>query len=148
MKLTNELAYLIGFWKMRSTREGIGVAGGSEVQQKFISEVLKLKFTTPERILIKENTALFHHIKFKNFFLKVVKNQNELFARKNKLTSAYVKGIYDSAGSYEKGILIITRTTFQDQMMIERLGFYTERKKGELWIKNPDPFFGFLKKYG
>ena len=147
MRLTNELAYLIGFWKMRSTKEGIGVVGGSESQQKFISEILNLKLVAPERILLRENAALFHHIKFKNFFLKIVKNQNELFARKNKLTSAYVRGMYESAGRSEKGIMIISKTTFQDQMMIERLGFYTERKKGDLWIKNPSLFLEFLKKY-
>jgi len=147
MKLTKELAHFIGFWKMRSIKEGIGVVGSSEAQQQFIVEALKLKLITPERVLLKEGVVLFHHIKYKNFFLNVVKNQNDIFARKNKLTAAYVKGMYDSEGLYEKGVLIIHKSTFQDQMLIERLGFYTQRKKGELGIINPRLFFEFLRKY-
>ena len=147
MKLNKELAYLIGFWKVRSTREGIGIIGGEEVQSKFIAELLKNKLTTPERILLKENIAMFHHIKIRNELLDVVRNQNDIFARKNKLTAAYIKGMYDSQGSFENGILLINNTTFQDQMLIERLGFYTQRKKGILRIKNPEKFFMFIKKY-
>ena len=147
MKLNKELAYLIGFWKVRSTREGIGILGGPEAIQKFIAEILKLKLVTPDRILLREKAALFHHIKYKNFFLDVVKNQNELFARRNKLTAAYVKGMYDSDGKFESKLLTIGKTSFQDQMLIERLGFYTERKQGVLRIKDPEAFFEFLKKY-
>ena len=147
MKLTKELAYLIGFWKMRSTKDGIGITGDAEQQQKFISEVLKAKLVTPDRVLLKGDSALFHHIKYRNDLLYVVKNQNDLFARKNKLTAAYVKGMYDSAGSFEKGILLINNTTFQDQMLIERLGFYTERRKKVLGIKHPDKFFEFIERY-
>ena len=147
MKLNKELAYLIGFWKVRSTRDGIGIVGEEEVQQKFVAELLKNKLTTPERILLKENIVMFHHIKIRNELLEVVKNQNDIFARKNKLTAAYIKGMYDSQGSFENGILLINNTTFQDQMLIERLGFYTQRKKGILRIKSPEKFFMFIKKY-
>ena len=147
MKLNKELAYLIGFWKVRSTKKGIGIIGGEEVQHKFVAELLKNKLTTPERILLKENIAMFHHIKIRNELLDVVRNQNDIFARKNKLTAAYIKGMYDSYGSFENGILLINNTTFQDQMLIERLGFYTQRKKRILRIKNPEKFFMFIKKY-
>ena len=147
MKLTKELAYLIGFWKVRATKEGIGVVGSEEAQEKFISELLKLKLVAPDRILLKNGVALFHHIKYRNDFLNVIKNQNDLFARKNKLTAAYVQGMYDSEGSFEKGILIINKTSFQDQMLIERLGFYTERRKGTLRIRDPEAFLEFLRKY-
>ena len=147
MKLTKELAYMIGFWKMRSTREGIGVVGGPETRQKFVLEILKLKLTTPEKFFLDENFVLFHHIKYRRFFLDVAKNQDELFARKNKLTVAYVRGMYDSRGKFEKKLLTIENTTFQDQMLIERLGFYTERKGGILRIRNPEEFLKFLEKY-
>ena len=145
MKLNQELAYLIGFWKMRPTVRGIGVVGNISLQQKFIDLVLKLKLTTPQKMFIEENSVLFHHIKWKNIFRKVVLQQHDLFGKRNALSAAYLKGMFDSAGRFEGGRLLIAGTTFRDRMLIERLGFYTRPTGKKLIIAKASEFLDFIK---
>ncbi|MEM3369374.1 MAG: hypothetical protein QXE90_00765 [Candidatus Micrarchaeia archaeon] len=140
MKLTKDLAELIGFWKMRRTIKGVGVIGNVSVQEKFIKKVLELKLVPPEKIVANEKAAWFSHIKIKNFFEKTVKNQAEIFDRKNNITAAYLRGMYESTGDGD----IIKNATFQDQLLIERLGFTTKKKGKDIWIRDIDRFKEFI----
>lgn len=141
MKLTKEIAYLIGFWKMRRTREGIGIVGGSDIQQRFIKEILKQRLIPPEKIKINKKAIVFHHIKIRKFFEKVVENQNDLFGKRSKLSAAYLRGIYESSGNGN----LIEKATFRDRMLIEQLGFYTKRIEKKVYVRNLDEFLGFIK---
>lgn len=143
LKMTNELAWLIGFWKMRRTRIGIGVIGNPEIQQKFVKKVIELKLTPPEKIRVEKRMVVFRHIKLENFFRKVVENQNEIFNRPNKLTISYLKGMCESALKDN----ILKNATFQDAMLIERLGFYTTREGRSIKIIKINEFLSFLKRF-
>ena len=141
MKLTNELAELIGFWKLRRTRQSVGVFGTLEVQEKFANTVLRLGLVPPEKIVSDERAIWFSHHKIKNFFQDVLKNQNEIFGRRNNLSAAFLRGIYmsDGDGSF------IRNATFKDRLLIEHLGFYTKQRDKNLYIRDIENFFRFIK---
>lgn len=142
MKLTNEIAELIGFWKMRRTKKGVGVVGNIHIQEKFIKKVLNLKLVPVDKIVADENAAWFSHIKIKNFFEKVVKNQAELFDKRNAISAAYLRGMYESSGEGP----IIKNMSLNDQLLIERLGFITKSKGKTVLIRDFDKFKDFIKK--
>ena len=141
LKLTNELAELIGFWKLRRTRQSVGVFGDLEAQQKFANMVLKQRLVPPEKIVGDERAIWFSHHKIKTFFLDVLKDQNELFGRKNNLSAAFLRGLYlsDGEGSF------IRNATFKDRLLIEHLGFYTKQRNKDLYIRNIENFLKFIK---
>jgi len=142
MKLTKELAELIGFWKLRRTRSGVGVIGNTQVQEKFVKMVLDLKLVPSDKIVTSPHAVWFSHIKIKNFFEKVAKNQAEIFAKRNPISAAYLRGMYESRG--EKNF--ITNLAFQDQLLIERLGFITKKIESKVYIHDFDKFMEFIKK--
>lgn len=140
MKLTKELAELIGFWKMRRTRKGVGVVGNVSVQEKFIKMVLDLKLVPSEKIVADEKAAWFSHIKIKNFFEKTVKSQAEIFDRRNNISAAYLRGMYESTGEGP----VLRKLSYQDQLLIERLGFTTKNKGRDVLIRDFDKFKEFI----
>lgn len=142
MKLTKDLAELIGFWKMRKTKKGVGIIGNVQVQEKFIKKVLDLKLVPPEKIVANEKAVWFSHIKIKNFFEKTVKNQADIFDRRNNITAAYLRGMYESRGEGAA----IEGLSFNDQLLIERLGFITKKKDDKVLIRDIEKFKEFIKK--
>ncbi len=141
LKLTNELAEFIGFWKLRRTRQSVGVFGNFDKQEKFVEMVLKLRLVPPEKIVSEDRAIWFSHHKIKTFFLNTLKNQNEIFGRKNNLSASFLRGMYISDGDGS----IIHNTNFQDQLLIEHLGFYTKRKGKDLWIRDVENFLSLIK---
>jgi len=142
MKLTKELAELIGFWKLRRTKKGVGVIGNVQIQEKFVKKVLDLKLVPPDKIVTSLHAVWFSHIKIKNFFEKVAKNQADIFTRQNPISAAYLRGMYESRGEGK----FITNLTFQDQLLIERLGFITKKVRNKVYIKDFEKFMEFIKK--
>jgi hypothetical protein len=104
--------------------------------------VLDLKLVPVEKIVADEKAVWFSHIKIKNFFEKTAKNQAEIFSRPNKLSAAYLRGMYESRGEGAG----IEGLSFQDQLLIERLGFTTIKKEGKVMIKDFEKFKEFIKK--
>jgi len=149
LKLSSELAWLIGFWKMRRARKGIGVFGEQEVQERFVQEVLKMKLVPPEKLYAEGKEVWFRHVKLENFFERVANNQTDIFNRPNKLTASYLKGMYESAGEGPA----IRKASFKDKMLIERLGFFTRKvklKDGKLglFINKFNDFLSLINRFG
>lgn len=141
IKLTPELAEFIGFWKMRRTVKGVGIIGSVDAQERFINYVLSLKLVPTYKMVSDEKATWFSHIKIKNFFEDVVKRQAELFDRPNRLSAAYIRGMYVSKGEGS----FIDNARFGDQLLIERLGFYTKLQNKKLYIRDKEKFLAFIK---
>ena len=141
LKLTPDMAELIGFWKMRKTLRGVGIEGNVHYQERFVQMILKLKLVPVNQIINRDKLIWFSHIKIKNFFLKVLKNELDLFERKNAISRAYLRGMYESKGTED----IIDNVVTHDQLLIERLGFYTAKSGRKLQIKNIKDFISFIK---
>ncbi len=143
MKITNEICWLFGFLKPRKTKKGIGIYGNMELQQKFLKKVLELKLAKPEKIFIEKNRISFRHVKLENLLKKIEEKKFEIFSRKNKATCYFLKGLYESCGEGN----MLKNINYNDQMLIERLGFLTRRSGKNIYIINFDSFQEFLKKF-
>jgi len=141
MKLTPELAEFIGFWKMRRTEKAVGIEGNVDAQERFANYVLSLRLAPADKIISDEKAIWFSNLKIKNFFEDTVKHQGEIFDRPNRISAAYLRGMYLSKGDGPT----LDNVKFSDQLLIERMGFYTKRKERKMWIKDFEKFKAFIE---
>lgn len=149
IKLNPELSYIIGFWRKRKAREGIGVHGGEEELQLFSKEVLEKGLTQSEKLLSGENKVYFYHTAYKRFFKEIEKEQCERFKYLNEYAGSYLAGMFDSAGNIDQktGIICFENAGKNDEMLLIRLGFGVKWMNGKLIIVRPKAFLRFIKNY-
>jgi hypothetical protein len=153
IKLTPELAYLIGFWRKRRSNDGLGVYGEQKHIELFIDQALNLplepRIATSDKILTKEDTVFTHNTAYKKFFQEVEEEELERFKYLNEYAANYLAGIFDAAGfiDEQKGIVRINKITSQDEILFLRLGFITKRSKEGAVIGRPRSFLAFIKNY-
>ncbi len=146
--LSNELAYLVGLWKARPSLRGLGVSGSGEASEIFMRETLAQKLVTPEKIVVGDREAYFFHTAYKNFFGKIVREQIEIFHKRNAKAAHYLAGFFDGCGGVNefRGVFL-TKTTASDEMLLERLGFRTKYVHGKLFIQKPEEFIQLIKPF-
>lgn len=148
IKLTPELAYLIGFWKKRQTSEGLGIYGNEKQLELFTKEILDQKIAAPEKLMAKEDSVLTHNTAYRKFFDEVEGEELERFKYLNEYAASYLAGIFDSVGLIdEKGIVRITKFRSSDEMLFLRLGFNPKKTKEGAVVGKPRAFLAFIKNY-
>jgi hypothetical protein len=148
IKLTPELSYVIGLWRKSRCSEGLGVRGEKAVLEVFSKESLDRGLTTPDKMLSDETKVYFYHTAYRKFFQEVEKEQLERFKYLNEYAANYLAGMFDSCGSIdERGVVSLSGTTKQDEMMLLRLGFVTKRRAERLILERPVIFLTFIKNY-
>ena len=149
IKLTPELSYIIGFWRKRRTREGIGIYGDDEYLELFSKEILEKELTTSKKILHDEDRIYFYHTAYKKLFKQIEKEQCERFKYLNDYAASYLAGMFDSIGNIdsEAGILYFEKARRSDEMLLMRLGFGAVWKGRTLAIGRPKAFLRFIKNY-
>lgn len=148
IKLTPELAYLIGLWRKTRSYEGIGVHGDQSLLEVFTKEILDQKLTTTDRIVSEEKRVYFFHTAYKRFFAEVEKEQLERFKYMNEYAANYLGGLFDGIGEIdEKGVVWLSRLNRQDEMMLLRLGFGTKPRGDKRILEKPVLFLAFIKNY-
>lgn len=149
INLTPQLAYLIGIWKTRRTKEGIGIfVKGDELKGIFMQTVLKLGLTTPEKLQVEEAKVYFYHSAYLAFFEKVVAEELERFKYKNEYAANYLAGMFDAVGGETKeGSLFLENGTREDEMLLLRLNFRAKKMGKRIFIYSADEFWAFVKPY-
>ncbi|HIH23288.1 TPA: hypothetical protein HA238_06175 [Candidatus Micrarchaeota archaeon] len=148
IKLTPELSYIIGFWRKRRTKEGIGVYGDSSFCEIFSKEILERGLTTSDKLLANADSVYFYHTAYRKFFQDVEDEQLERFKYLNEYAASYLAGMFDSAGGIDvKGFVYIDRPRKQDEMILIRLGFGARVRDGRLVVEKPRAFLAFVKNY-
>ncbi|MGV8176186.1 MAG: hypothetical protein ACP5NX_00075 [Candidatus Bilamarchaeaceae archaeon] len=155
IKLTPELAYIIGLWKNSRSKQGLGVkSSGKEVLEIFTTEALAYKdemgkpMATSDKMLTTEDEVYFYHTAYKKFFTSVLDEQLERFKYINEYAASLLAGMFDSTGEVDdKGFVKLHHTTKGDEMMLLRLGFPAKRQEGALVIGKPRAFLAFIKNY-
>ncbi|QLJ53045.1 MAG: hypothetical protein Sv326_0870 [Candidatus Fermentimicrarchaeum limneticum] len=145
IKMTPELAYLIGLWKGRRVPSGIGIRGSGEIREIFLKEIMKTLKIPPEKIQMTDRDVYFYHSAYRTFFEGAEKNQIDVFRKRNRYSSSYVAGMFDSCGGVEGDTPYLARASYKDQMLLELLGFRTRFIKGRLAIMTPREFIVFVK---
>lgn len=150
IKLTPELAYIIGLWRKIRTKEGLGVSDGRhDILEIFSKEVIEKGLTTPDKLLSEEGKVYFYHTAYRKFFQEVEKEQLGRFKYINEYAANYLAGMFDAVGviDEERGILSLNSCNKEDEMLLLRLGFVTRRNSGRLIIEKPRLFLAFIKNY-
>ena len=148
IKLTPELAYIIGFWRKRRTYEGLGIRGDSLYLEIFSKEALERKLTTPDKIQTNDKKVYFYHTAYRKFFQDIEEEQLERFKYLNEYAASYLAGLFDSVGGVDdKGLVFIGKANPQDEILIMRLGFGARWREGKLIIERPKAFLVFIKNY-
>lgn len=147
VKLTPQLAYVIGMWSVRPSRIGIGVHGLPHVCEYFIKGVLEASLMPSSKILLSGKNAYFYHSGYKRFFVEVDKDLENRFRHKNQYSAAFVAGIFDATGKLEEEIPRLYGLKLDKQLLIERLGFRLVRKDKFHIPTPPREFIDFIKPY-
>ncbi len=149
IKLTPEMSYVIGLWKLRKISEGIGISGNENLRTAFIKGVLNAKLTTPEKIIIDRMKVFFYHTAYRKYFQDILKEQEEKFKYHNDYSRAFLAGLYDSKGgiSKDKKFLYIVDADKHDEMTLLRLGFKVKLYKKQLNIAEKNNFLAYIGKY-
>ena len=149
IKLTPELSYVIGLWKLRRTKEGIGIDGNQYLREAFVKAVLDAKLTDTKKLQIEGNKIFFYHTAYRKFFQDVLKEEDERFRYQNDYAKAFFAGLFDSKGGYSKDgkMVYIVDADKQDEMAALRLGFRAKLFKKQLMITDKSIFLAFVGKF-
>lgn len=148
IKLSPELAYVIGLWRKRRSFEGLGVKGDESLLQTFSQEALDRQLTTSDKLLTTEDKVYFYHTAYRKFFQEVEEEQLERFKYLNEYSANYLAGMFDAAGEVtEKGVVMIHRCNQQDELLFLRLGFQTRKVSDRMILERPLVFLAFIKNY-
>ncbi len=147
IKLSAELAYLMGLWKSRRTREGIGIVGNNDLREIFIKCLLDQKLIEPNKIRLDGEAVLFYHSAYREYFRKFTRDSHEKLKRRNEKSAAYIAGLFDGCGGLMKGIPYFVKLKSEDEMLIARLGFTHLRIREKVIIakRNAKEFMQFIK---
>lgn len=147
IRLTPELAYIIGVWKGRRIKEGIGIKASGELQGIFLKEVLRVMKIPPQKIQLIEEKVFFYHSAYRKFFEETEKNQIDIFKKRNNYFASFIAGWFDSVGGVEKTLIYFAWANFKDQILIERLGFRTRFVGKNLFILDSKEFKNLIFNY-
>ncbi len=148
IRLSPELSYIIGFWRKRRTKDGIGIYGEQTQLEIFSKGILDTGLTTPDKMLNDDDKIYFYHTAYRKFFQQIEKEQLDRYRYLNDYAASYLAGIFDSCGGIdEKGFVYLSKANKQDEMMLLRLGFGTKSKADRLVIERPVAFLTFIKNY-
>ena len=147
IKLTPELAYLIGVWKARPSSKGIGVRATGALQEIFIMESLRLGLARPNEIQLRKEEVYFHHSAYRKFFQKIARDELVFFKWRNEHAARFLAGIFDARGGIMGRGIFIARANSEDALLLERLGFHNVFNKGKLLILRTRTFAEFIRAY-
>lgn len=161
-------AYLLGLWKGRRTKEGVGVEGHREVCESFLKLCLDEKLCQPDKVKYEEgeirnreaveeaggsaswiNKCYFYNSAVRAWLDSEMKKREERLRFKNEFAANYFAGLYDGKGGIwddgkEKFCYIIGDQT--DEIILLRLGFRVKKEGGKIAIISKD-FYGWIMPY-
>lgn len=147
-KLTPKLAYIIGLWHTKRTKQGIGMTGNDRLLAVFSQEVISANLTTSDKLLTDKNSVYFYHSAYRILFQNVIKERTERFKYKNPYSGNYFAGLFDASGGYSPNnkTVYIVNADKKDEIIILRLGFRANLIKDRVVIER-DKFMNFINRY-
>ena len=143
-------AYLLGMWKSRRTREGVGVDGHRELCTAFLQLCLQEKLCQPDKVKYIE--GVLHKCYFYNTSLRTwldgeMEKRDYRLQYKNEFAASYFAGVFDAKGGWAdavsgKKIAFIIGDRV-DEMVLSRLGFRVKKQGARLAIISDD-FYGWI----
>lgn len=154
MKLTTNptRAYLLGLWRGRRTKEGVGVEGHREVCDAFLKLCLDEKLCQPDKVKFEEgpvNKCYFYNSAVRAWLDSEGQKREERLRYRNEFAANYFAGVFDAKGGFwgegkEKFCYIIGDR--EDEIVLLRLGFRVKKEGGKIAIISRD-FYGWVMPY-
>jgi hypothetical protein len=145
IKLTHDLSYLMGAWKFRRSREGIGVYGSHAFRSAFVAVALKTGFASPNRMQPKIDRVYFYNTALRAFMQKTIGRAEEAFCHQNEFASSYFAGLFDAVGYVQDGQAELGRMDRRDEMALLRLGYRVVVREGVAYIAPSGQFLRFIR---
>ncbi|VVC00780.1 Uncharacterised protein [uncultured archaeon] len=145
-------AYLLGLWKGRRTKEGIGVEGHHEVCETFLKLCLDEKLCQPDKVKFEEGEAskcYFYNTSVRVWLQEEMMKREERLRFRNEFAANYFAGLFDGKGGFyddgkEKFCYIIGDHV--DEIILLRLGFRVKKERGKIAVISQD-FYGWIMPY-
>ena len=143
-------AYLLGMWKSRRTKEGVGVEGHRELCGAFLKACLDEKLAMPDKVKYEEgplHKCYFYNTSLRAWLDSEMKKREERLKYKNEFAASYFAGVFDAKGGWADSVaggkmpfIIGDRT---DEIVLLRLGFRVKKERSRLAIISED-FYGWI----
>jgi hypothetical protein len=154
MKFTMSPArmYLLGLWKSRRTKEGVGVEGHRELCEAFLRVCLDEKLCLPDKVKFEEGPiykCYFYNSAVRAWLDSEMEKRGERLKYKNEFAANYFAGLFDAKGGFGqagKDSLPFIIGDKADEMVLLRLGFRAKRERGRIAIISDD-FYSWVSPY-
>ncbi len=145
-------AYLLGLWKSRRTKEGVGVEGHRELCEAFLKVCLDEKLCQPDKVKFEEgpiDKCYFYNTAIRAWLDSELEKRQERLKYKNEFAANYFAGVFDAKGGFwddgkEKFCYILGDSV--DEMIMSRLNFRVKKERGKIAIISND-FYGWVKPF-
>lgn len=155
LSMSESRAYLLGLWKSRRTKSGVGVEGRRELCEIFLKACLDEGLCQPDKVKFIENlkeeydSCLFYNSAVRAWLQDEEKKREGRLRFKNGFAANYFAGVFDAKG----GFIDVKGKEFcyffgdrQDEIVLLRLGFRAKREGGKIAVLSED-FYGWLHPY-
>ncbi|MEM2138069.1 MAG: hypothetical protein QW568_03195 [Candidatus Anstonellaceae archaeon] len=146
-------AYLLGLWKGRRTKEGVGVEGHREVCETFLKLCLDEKLCQPDKVKYEEDAidkCYFYNTALRAWLDSEMEKRDERLKYKNEFAANYFAGVFDAKGGWGDAVtgqkmpyIVGDRV---DEVVLLRLGFRVKKERGRIAIISGD-FYPWIKPY-
>ncbi len=145
-------AYLLGLWKSRRTKQGVGVEGHRELCEAFLKQCLDEKLCQPDKVKFEEGPVYkcyFYNTAIRSWLDSELEKRQERLKYMNVFAANYFAGVFDAkggwaqAGKKEVSFIIGDRV---DEMVLMRLGFRVKKEGVRIAIISDD-FYGWVMPY-
>ena len=148
--MSPDRAYLLGMWKSRRTKEGVGVDGHRELCTAFLQLCLQEKLCQPDKVKYLEGVlhkCYFYNTSLRTWLDEEMGKREERLKYKNEFAASYFAGVFDAKGGWADSVaggqmpfIIGDRV---DEMVLMRLGFRVKKQGARLAIISKD-FYGWI----
>lgn len=145
-------AYLLGLWKSRRTKEGVGVGGHRELCEAFLKVCLDEKLAQPDKVKFLEGPiykCYFYNSAIRAWLDSEMEKREERLKYKNEFAANYFAGVFDAKGGFaqagKREIPYILGDRV-DEMTLSRLNFRVKKERGKIAVISDD-FYGWIMPY-
>ncbi|MCX8175438.1 MAG: hypothetical protein N3E51_04495 [Candidatus Micrarchaeota archaeon] len=142
-------AYLLGLWKGRRTKEGVGVEGRRELCEVFLKACLDEKLAQPDKVKFEQgkgSKCYFYNSAVRAWLEDELSRRDERLRYRNDYAASYFAGLFDSKGGFfelngERFCYFVGDRT--DELVLLRLGFRVKNERGKIAVISRD-FYGWI----
>ncbi len=143
-------AYILGMWKGRRTKEGVGVEGHHELCEVFLKACLDEKLAQPGRVKFLEDGAMakcfFYNSSVRAWLDSEMEKREERLRFKNEFAASYFAGLFDARGGFARNGILFLIGDRTDEIVLLRLGFRAKTEKGKIAVLSKD-FYAWIAPY-